>query len=100
MAHKLILFDFWKSILGILCLQSRLYDIDKTPSYQLAINLVIKRIIKRWNWHVKLVINTGTVLVLNSTLGAWMLYDVLVLTWMLERRSGESPTRWSMQLVL
>jgi hypothetical protein len=100
MAHKLILFDFWKSILGILCLQSRLYDIDKTPSYQLAINLVIKRIIKRWNWHVKLVINAGTVLVLNSTLGAWMLYDVLVLTWMLARRSGESPTRWSMQLVL
>jgi hypothetical protein len=25
-AHKLILFDFGKSILGILCLQSRLYD--------------------------------------------------------------------------
>ena len=93
MAHKLILFDFGKSILGILCLQSRLYDIDKTPSYQLAINLVIKRIIKWWNWHVKLVINAGTVLMLNSTLGAWMLYDVLVLTWMLARRSGESPTR-------
>jgi hypothetical protein len=44
MAHKLILFDLGKSILGILCLQSRLYDEYKTPSYQLAINLVIKRI--------------------------------------------------------
>jgi len=44
MAHKLILFDLGKSILGILCLQSRLYDEYKTLSYQLAINLVIKRI--------------------------------------------------------
>jgi hypothetical protein len=76
-AHKLNSFDFGKSILGILCLQSRLYD-DRIPSYRLALNPVIKRIIKRWNWHVKSVINTGTVL--NLTLGAWMSYDVLVLT--------------------
>jgi hypothetical protein len=43
-AHKLILFDFGKSIFGILCLPSRLCDEYKTPSYQLALNLVIKRI--------------------------------------------------------
>jgi hypothetical protein len=73
MAHKLILFTFWKSLLGILCAQNRLYDIDKTPSCQLAINLVIKRIIKRWNWHVKLVINAGTVLVIE--LNTWRLDD-------------------------
>jgi hypothetical protein len=74
--------------------------IDRTPSYQLALNPVIKRMIKWWNWHVKSVINAGTVLVLNLTLGAWMSYDVLVLTWILARRSGESPTRWSMHLFL
>jgi hypothetical protein len=72
--------------------------IDRTPSYQLTLNPVIKQMIKRWNWHVKSVINAGTVL--NLTLGAWMSYDVLVLTWMLARRSGESPTRWSMHLFL
>jgi hypothetical protein len=43
-AHKMILFDFEKLILGILCLPSRLCDEYKTPSYQLALNLVIKRI--------------------------------------------------------
>jgi hypothetical protein len=47
----------------------------------LSLNPVIKRLIKRWNWHVKLIINDGTVLVLDLTLGALMSYDVLVLTW-------------------
>jgi hypothetical protein len=44
MEHKSFLFNFGKSILGILCLPSRLYDEYETPSYQLALNLVIKRI--------------------------------------------------------
>ena len=70
------------------------------PSYVLSLNPVIKRLIKWWNWHVKSVVNVGTVLVLNLTLGAWMLYDVLVMTWKLARRSGESPTHWSMHLFL
>jgi hypothetical protein len=47
----------------------------------LSLNPVMKRLIKRWSWHVKLVVNARTVLVLNSTLGALMSYDVLVLTW-------------------
>jgi hypothetical protein len=48
----------------------------------LSLNPVIKRLNERWNWHVKLIINASTVLILNLTLGALMSYDVLVLTWM------------------
>jgi hypothetical protein len=48
----------------------------------LSLNPVIKRLNERRNWHVKLIINASTVLILNLTLGALMSYDVLVLTWM------------------
>ena len=54
---------------------------DITPSYMLSLNPVIKRLNKRWNWHVKSVVNAGTMLVLDLTLGALISYDVLVLTW-------------------
>ena len=47
----------------------------------LSLNPVIKRLNERWNWHVKLIVNDGTVLVLDLTLGALISYDVLVLTW-------------------
>jgi hypothetical protein len=47
----------------------------------LSLNPVIKRLNEWWNWHDKSVVNAGTVLVLNLTLGAWITYDVLVLTW-------------------
>ena len=68
-------------ILGIM-FASRLYDdCYIIPSYVLSLNPVIKRLIKRWNWHVKSVVNAGTVLVLDLTLGALISYDVLVLTW-------------------
>jgi hypothetical protein len=40
-----------------------------TPSYELSLNPVIKRLIKWWNWHVKSVVNAGTVLVLK--LNTW-----------------------------
>jgi hypothetical protein len=50
------------------------------PSYVLALNPVIKRLNERWNWHVRLIVNAGTVLVLNLTLGALLSYEVLVLT--------------------
>jgi hypothetical protein len=69
-------------ILGILCLQRLDYTIDDiTSSYVLSLNLMIKRLHKRWNWHVKSVVNAGTVLVLDLTLGALISCDVLVLTW-------------------
>jgi hypothetical protein len=71
---------------------------DITPSCMLSLNPVIKRLNKQWNWHVESVINTGTVLVLNLTLGALISCDVLVLTWIMARRSGDSPTRWSIHL--
>jgi hypothetical protein len=47
----------------------------------LSLNPVIKRLNKRWNWHVKSIVNAGTVLILDLTLGALISYDVLVLTW-------------------
>jgi hypothetical protein len=50
------------------------------PSYVLALNPVIKRLIERWNWHVRSIVNAGTVLVLNLTFGAVLSYEVLVLT--------------------
>jgi hypothetical protein len=50
------------------------------PSYVLALNPVIKRLTERWNWHVKLIVNVGTVLILNLTLGALLSYEVLILT--------------------
>jgi hypothetical protein len=50
------------------------------PSYVLTLNPVIKRLNERWNWHVKSIVNAGTVLVLNLTLGALLSYEVLVLT--------------------
>jgi hypothetical protein len=69
-------------ILGILCLQRLDYTMnDVTPSCVLSLNPVIKRLNKRWNWHVKSVVNAGTVLVLDLTLGALISCDVLVLTW-------------------
>jgi hypothetical protein len=54
---------------------------DITPSCVLSLNPVIKRLNKRWNWHVKLIVNAGTVLVLDLTLGALISYDVLVMIW-------------------
>jgi hypothetical protein len=53
---------------------------DITPSYMLSLNPVIKRLNERRNWHIKLIINASTVLVLDLTLGALMSYDVLFLT--------------------
>jgi hypothetical protein len=50
------------------------------------------------NGHVELILNAGTMLVLNLTLGALLSYEVLVLTRMMARRSGDSPIRWSMHL--
>ena len=50
------------------------------------------------NGHVESILNAGTVLVLNLTLGALLSYEVLVLTRMMARRSGDSPIRWSMNL--
>ena len=38
---------------------------DMIPSYVLALNPVIKRLNERWNWHIKLIVNAGTVLILN-----------------------------------
>jgi hypothetical protein len=54
---------------------------DTTPSCVLSLNPVIKRLNKWWNWHVKSVVNAGTVLFLDLTLGALISCDVLVLTW-------------------
>jgi hypothetical protein len=45
-----------------------------------VLNPVIKRLNERWNWHVRLIVNAGTVLILNLTLGALISYEVLVLT--------------------
>ena len=53
---------------------------DITPSCVLSLNPVIKQLNKRWNWHVESVVNAGTVLVLDLTLGALISCDVLVLT--------------------
>jgi hypothetical protein len=50
------------------------------PSHVLTLKPVIKRLIKRWTWHVRVIVNAGTVLVLNLTLGTLMSYEVLVLT--------------------
>jgi hypothetical protein len=71
---------------------------DITPSCMLSLNPVIKRFIKRWNWHIESILNAGTVLVLNLTLRTLISCEVLVLTWIMARRTGDSPTPWSMHL--
>jgi hypothetical protein len=81
-AHVLIIFDYSSLYLAYYVCKDwiiRLNDI--TPSCVLSLNPVIKRLHKRWNWHVKSVVNAGTVLVLDLTLGALISCDVLVLTW-------------------
>ena len=60
------------------------------PSYVLALNLVIKRLNERWNWHVKSIVNAGTVLILK--LNTWH----VIIIWGV----GSDSDKWHVELVI